>query len=106
MKKYLPVIFALFVWIPLMIILQIQAQQFLRGSAPTLLYPLIIGGLSGGGFVLIFVLFSPRLNCPQCGSQLPRFRKPTSFKQAAWGGWDCPVCHAQLDRTGTIKKNG
>ena len=105
MKKYLTLIVALSAWIALMVVIQIYGKQLLRDLSLAHLFPFLFGALSGGGFVLIIVLFSPRRHCSQCDTELPRFRMPTSFRQAALGGWDCPTCHAQLDRNGSVKKN-
>jgi predicted RNA-binding Zn-ribbon protein involved in translation (DUF1610 family) len=39
-------------------------------------------------------------NCPDCGRELSLIRKPTSFRQAIWGGWTCPTCGCHVDRWG------
>ncbi len=39
-------------------------------------------------------------SCPQCGTQLPTLRKPTSLRQAMWGGWTCASCGCETDRWG------
>jgi predicted RNA-binding Zn-ribbon protein involved in translation (DUF1610 family) len=41
-----------------------------------------------------------RVVCPNCGTALPRWRRPTSFKQGLWGGYTCPSCHCELDKWG------
>jgi len=38
--------------------------------------------------------------CPECGMPVPRFRRPTSFRQAVWGGWTCSECGTEMDRYG------
>jgi hypothetical protein len=39
--------------------------------------------------------------CTQCGTLMPMaFRKPTSWRQAMWGGWTCAECGYELDRWG------
>ena len=38
--------------------------------------------------------------CPDCGTPVPRFRHPTSFRQALWGGWTCSECGTEMDRHG------
>jgi endogenous inhibitor of DNA gyrase (YacG/DUF329 family) len=38
--------------------------------------------------------------CPDCGTPVPRFRNPTSFRQAMWGGWTCAECGTEMDRHG------
>jgi hypothetical protein len=40
------------------------------------------------------------ISCPRCGTELAPLRKPTSLRQAAWGGFTCPKCGAELDRSG------
>ena len=38
--------------------------------------------------------------CPNCGMPVPAFRKPTSLRQALWGGWTCSNCGTDMDREG------
>lgn len=38
--------------------------------------------------------------CPECGTPVPRFRRPTSLRQALWGGWTCESCSTEMDRFG------
>lgn len=38
--------------------------------------------------------------CPVCHGDVPAFRRPTSFRQALWGGWTCETCGTDLDRNG------
>ena len=38
--------------------------------------------------------------CPECGTPVPRVRRPTSFRQALWGGWTCQNCSTEMDRHG------
>jgi len=38
--------------------------------------------------------------CPECGTPVPKFRRPTSFRQAFWGGWTCESCATEMDRLG------
>ncbi len=37
-------------------------------------------------------------SCEVCGQPLPVVRRPTSLRQALYGGWTCPNCGAELDR--------
>jgi hypothetical protein len=60
----------------------------------------IIAGLIGGFSVLIIGLLIPAKTCPDCKKKLPKFRKPSSLKQAAYGGWVCPHCGCEIDRKG------
>jgi len=41
-----------------------------------------------------------RGGCPHCQTPVPRYRKPTSLRQAAWGGWTCENCGTEMDRHG------
>jgi hypothetical protein len=104
MKKYINLVVALSAWIALMVVFQIQGNHLLQDLPHA--HPFLFGAFSGGSFVLVIALFSPRRHCSRYDAELPRFRMPTSFGQAAWGGWDCPTCHAHLDRNGFIKRNG
>lgn len=91
---------ALIRWFALMtLILGFLIRSF-GSSPPHFLFPILFGGLSGGGFILILALLSPRVRCPHCDTLLPRIRKPSSLHQACWGGWDCPACRKRTDRKG------
>ena len=68
----------------------------------TLLTPVIIGGIAGGVFVLLLALLLPRKSCPKCDTPLPRFRKPSSTREAMLGGWHCPACGAKIARDGSL----
>ncbi len=39
-------------------------------------------------------------NCPKCGRKVPAIRKPTSARQAMWGGWTCSNCGCEIDKWG------
>lgn len=41
-----------------------------------------------------------RGGCPACGTAVPKFRRPTSWRQAMWGGWTCNSCGTEMDRKG------
>ncbi len=41
-----------------------------------------------------------KIQCPRCGEQPPIARAPTSFRQAAWGGWACSKCGCEIDKWG------
>lgn len=45
-------------------------------------------------------------HCPECGHQLPAFRRPTNARQMMWGGWTCPHCDAELDRSANVLRAG
>lgn len=38
--------------------------------------------------------------CPECGMPVPMYRRPTSLRQAIWGGWTCEECGTEMDRDG------
>lgn len=38
--------------------------------------------------------------CPECGTEVPTFRRPASVRQALWGGWTCSECGTEMDRHG------
>jgi len=40
------------------------------------------------------------VTCPGCKTPQNFFRRPTSLKQALWGGHTCPKCHRELDKYG------
>ena len=41
-----------------------------------------------------------RGGCPNCLTPVPRYRKPTSLRQAFFGGWTCENCGTEMDRKG------
>lgn len=67
----------------------------------TLLTPILIAGISGGVAVLLLALLLPRKSCPKCEAPLPRFRKPSSMREALLGGWCCPTCGERVARDGS-----
>ncbi|MEZ4319392.1 MAG: hypothetical protein R3F61_17895 [Myxococcota bacterium] len=40
------------------------------------------------------------MQCGVCGAALPMVRMPANRRQLLWGGWTCPSCLRELDRTG------
>ena len=38
--------------------------------------------------------------CPECGTPVPRVRRPTSWRQALWGGWTCSECGTEMNQYG------
>lgn len=38
--------------------------------------------------------------CPKCDTQLDPIRRPTSRRQALWGGYTCPNCGCEIDKWG------
>ena len=41
-----------------------------------------------------------RVECPNCGTEMPRVRMPSSGRQAMWGGYTCPTCKGEMDKWG------
>ena len=66
---------------------------------------MIVGGITGGLAVLLLALLLPRKFCPKCNAALPRFRKPSSGREAMLGGWSCPSCNAKIARDGTLRSD-
>jgi hypothetical protein len=66
------------------------------------------------GIVNLVLLANPRSRahlravtqrkCPNCGQPLPSVRVPKTTGQALWGGWTCPNCGVELDRSGRMIK--
>ena len=63
----------------------------------------IIGGLAGGLVVILITLLRAPVKCEKCGHEQPKFRKPTSFGQAMWGGYTCSNCGGELNAKGKLK---
>lgn len=38
--------------------------------------------------------------CSKCGHDLPQIRRPKNLRQVVWGGWTCPKCGTELDKSG------
>lgn len=64
---------------------------------------MIVGGVAGGLAVLLLAVLMPRKSCPKCNTALPRFRKPSSGREAIQGGWSCPSCNASIARNGSLR---
>lgn len=41
-----------------------------------------------------------QMTCPGCVTPLARLRRPSSVRQALWGGYTCPSCHREIDKWG------
>jgi hypothetical protein len=50
--------------------------------------------------VILMMAARNRRSCPRCSTEMPMLRRPTSAKQALWGGWSCPSCGQEMDRRG------
>ena len=57
----------------------------------------------GLAVVIFFSLLIKPHFCGNCGTKLPRLRKPQNRDQAMFGGWTCPNCGASLDSSGKVK---
>lgn len=61
-------------------------------------------GLTVAVLLIYAALLTKRVNdrggCPNCGTPVPQFRPPTSWRQALWGGWTCTGCRTEMDRNG------
>lgn len=66
----------------------------------------VVSGLIGGGVVAAIGLLSPRRKCPGCSIALPRFRMPSSLRDAAFGGWVCRSCGTRVNRMGQRDQKG
>lgn len=64
----------------------------------------IIGGVTSLIVILLMTKFRKPMNCPKCETELPKFRKPNSFRQMMWGGHTCPNCGAELDGRGRLRE--
>jgi predicted nucleic acid-binding Zn ribbon protein len=64
-----------------------------------------VGGLIFGLGMASLLVFMPKKKCPDCGTDLPKFRLPQK-NQALRGGWICPNCNCQVDRKGNRVKSG
>ncbi|MAK61648.1 MAG: hypothetical protein CMK09_11770 [Ponticaulis sp.] len=63
----------------------------------------VFGGAIAAVIILVGVFMRPTLKCSECGTPLPKFRKPASFHQGMWGGYTCQNCGAELDAKGQKK---
>jgi hypothetical protein len=59
----------------------------------------VVGGLVGV-VILVWALLQKRKACPECGTPMPKVRRPANRRQMLWGGWTCPECGCEIDRRG------
>lgn len=59
-----------------------------------------VGGAVGGLAVLVWALLQKPRACPECGTPVPKIRRPANRRQMMWGGWTCSGCACELDRLG------
>jgi hypothetical protein len=43
------------------------------------------------------------MSCPTCATEIPTVRRPTSLRQALFGGSTCKSCGTELDKWGRIR---
>lgn len=65
----------------------------------------VVGGIAGGLAVIALAFLLPRKSCPKCKAALPRFRKPSSVREAMLGGWHCQHCGASIARDGSLRSD-
>jgi len=76
--------------------------KFAKPEQPWLyIFTYVIMGLAV--IIFFYLLIKPHY-CGNCGTKLPRLRKPQTGDQAMFGGWTCPNCGASLDSSGRVKK--
>jgi transposase-like protein len=77
----------------------------MKGSAimDSTLAAMLFGGVLAAAVLLFFGLSRKPINCPSCGREQPKMRKPANMDQAMWGGYTCEGCGAQLDARGKLK---
>jgi hypothetical protein len=59
----------------------------------------VVGGLVGV-VILVWALLQKPKACPECGTPMPKVRRPANRRQMLWGGWTCPECGCEIDRRG------
>ena len=64
---------------------------------------MLVGGAGAAFAILFFVLSRKPVNCPTCGREQPKARRPTSMEQAMWGGYTCQGCGAEMNARGKLK---
>lgn len=64
---------------------------------------MLVGGVGATVVLLLFAMSRKPVKCPSCGREQPKMRKPTSVKQAMWGGSTCEGCGAEMDARGRLK---
>jgi hypothetical protein len=64
----------------------------------------VIIGITLAAIFAYAVVVAKRVNrkggCPKCGTPVPAYRTPESWRQAIWGGWTCSNCGTEMDRYG------
>ena len=44
------------------------------------------------------------VNCPQCGEEQSKIRKPKGWNEILWGGSTCKNCGCKMDKFGKERK--
>ena len=74
-----------------------STSTYLAGALAVVLFAvIIIGTVRRNRWGINFASVS----CPNCGTPVPRFGRPSSGKRAAWGGWVCSNCGTEMDKWG------
>ncbi len=65
----------------------------------------IIGSISAAIIIIMMTIIRKPIKCPNCDAKQPKFRKPTSFRQAMMGGFTCQNCGAEMDARGRLRES-
>ena len=63
----------------------------------------LVGAVGAATVLLLFAMSRKPVNCPSCGREQPKMRKPANMQQAMWGGYTCEGCGAELDARGRLR---
>ena len=63
----------------------------------------VVGAVGAAVVLLLFAMSRKPVNCPSCGREQPKMRKPANVEQAMWGGYTCEGCGADLDARGRLR---
>jgi len=61
----------------------------------------LVVGIAVAG-VLLWSESKKSRTCPNCNASLPGLRAPANLRQLMLGGWSCPKCGAEIDRSGKL----
>ena len=64
----------------------------------------VFGAVIAAVVLLVAIVARPKVVCGECGSDLPKFRKPKNMSQFLWGGQTCPSCGVELNARGKKKE--
>ena len=98
MQKFIPALkIALIVCVVFLAAVTVLSLAIGAEKPFAMVFPMLMGLISFG-LLSVATLATP--NCPNCGTKQPAQRKPTSFRQAIFGGWTCTNCGTEIDRHG------